>query len=75
MSYQPSAWSPEQEGAGHRVQAGAPDQEDGREAKADGDQGRLQVDLTMVSVAWRGGVRLSHTDNGRSVPDKLELTG
>ena len=53
MSYQPSAWSPEQEGAGHRVQAGAPDQEDGREAKADGDQGRLQVDLTVVSVSWR----------------------
>ena len=47
--------SPEQQGVGHSVQAGAPDQEDGRETQADGDQGRPQVDLAVVSVAWERG--------------------
>ena len=47
--------SPEQQRGGHSVQAGAPDEEDGRQTQADGDQGRPQVNLTVVSVAWRVG--------------------
>ena len=47
--------SPEQQGGGHSVQAGAPNEEDGRQTQADGDQGRPQVNLTVVSVAWRVG--------------------
>ena len=71
-----SLWPPEQERSGHCVEAGPPYQEYRRETEADGDQGRHQVELTVVSVTWvRHCSTLRLYDPDCDSPDREEWTG